>query len=192
MFRGLDRHNSSSASKKHARQKSSYSVQTFKCKVQTLNPACAWLGGSPLGRAGPSFRALSGRLKFTVRRHKSSEDSQCGSGRAHLSCAQQLWPPCARDTRWRSGTPECLPRGRALPVTPNTSPRGGTNKISPQMKLLQILEVVNSTLGSGSHTKNWSHETPLNSCCSPLSLEESNNLAPRQKNARCLVEEDYD
>ena len=29
---------------------------------------------SPLGPADPSFRALSGRLKFTFRRHKFNED----------------------------------------------------------------------------------------------------------------------
>jgi len=30
---------------------------------------------SPLGPVDPSFRALSGRLKFTVRRHKFNKDS---------------------------------------------------------------------------------------------------------------------
>ena len=39
-----------------------------------------------LGPAGPSFRALSGRLKFTVRRHKFNKDSlfSGGGSDAHL------------------------------------------------------------------------------------------------------------
>ena len=32
---------------------------------------------SPLGPVDPSFRALSGRLKFMVRRHKFDKDSLC-------------------------------------------------------------------------------------------------------------------
>ena len=35
---------------------------------------------SPLGAVDPSFRALSGRLKFTVRRHKLNEDSVSSAG----------------------------------------------------------------------------------------------------------------
>jgi len=38
----------------------------------------------PLGPVAPSFRALSGRLKFTVRRHKFNKDSLLwGPGQTH-------------------------------------------------------------------------------------------------------------
>ena len=50
---------------------------------------------SPFGPVDPSFRALSGRLKFTVRRHKFNEDSllpgpaqaQARRGCTHGGCA---------------------------------------------------------------------------------------------------------
>ena len=37
---------------------------------------------SPLDPVDPAFRALSGRLQFTVRRHKFNEDSLSCAGRA--------------------------------------------------------------------------------------------------------------
>ena len=41
--------------------------------------ALVGLRGDGLGPVDPSFRALSGRLKFTVRRHKFNTDSfSCG------------------------------------------------------------------------------------------------------------------
>ena len=36
--------------------------------------------GGPLGLGDTSFRALSGRLKFTVRRHKFNKDSLSVAG----------------------------------------------------------------------------------------------------------------
>ena len=36
--------------------------------------------GTPVGPVVPSFRALSGRLKLTVRRHKSNKDSLSAQG----------------------------------------------------------------------------------------------------------------
>ena len=36
------------------------------------------VGSGPLGPVDPSFRALSGRLNFTVRRHKCNKDSLSG------------------------------------------------------------------------------------------------------------------
>ena len=36
----------------------------------TLQSVYAWVRRTLLGRVDPSFRALSGRLKFIVRRHK--------------------------------------------------------------------------------------------------------------------------
>ena len=42
------------------------------CLSDTL---CILYRRSPLGPVNPSFRALSGRLKFTVRRHKFNKDS---------------------------------------------------------------------------------------------------------------------
>jgi len=38
------------------------------------------VSSSPLGPVDPSFRALSGRLKFTARRHKLNKDSLSGGG----------------------------------------------------------------------------------------------------------------
>ena len=47
---------------------------------------------SPLGPVDPSFRALSGRLKFTVRRHKFNEDSLLsGYPRAGTACGGGDW-----------------------------------------------------------------------------------------------------
>ena len=40
---------------------------------------------SPAGPVDPSFRALSGRLKFTVPRHKFNKDSLCQRGVGHAS-----------------------------------------------------------------------------------------------------------
>ena len=38
------------------------------------------VSSSPLGPVVPSFRALAGRLKFTVRRHKFNTDSLSSRG----------------------------------------------------------------------------------------------------------------
>jgi len=41
---------------------------------------------SPLGIVDPSVQALSGRLKFTVRRHKFNADSLSGDGLLFFFC----------------------------------------------------------------------------------------------------------
>ena len=48
----------------------SFALQ-FVCRFLVVHRASS----SPLGPVAPSFRALSGRLKFTVRRHKIHKDS---------------------------------------------------------------------------------------------------------------------
>ena len=50
-------------------------------------PMPLWTGGS----VDPSFRALSGRLKCTVRRHKFNKDS-LSPGRARHPICQGQWP----------------------------------------------------------------------------------------------------
>ena len=58
--------------------------------IYTLHPKPYGLlhrvSSSRLGPVDPSLRALSGRLNFTVRCHKSSTDSRYGLSADHLAC----------------------------------------------------------------------------------------------------------
>ena len=48
-------------------------LEGFELSLQPCSD-CIVYRQSPLGRVDPSFRALSGRLKFTVRRHTFNKD----------------------------------------------------------------------------------------------------------------------
>ena len=74
------------------RSKRSTAIYTARARGRGLGPSlqrdrppCPCASSSLLGPVVPSFRALSGRLKFTVRRHKFNKDCLSVQRRARLA-----------------------------------------------------------------------------------------------------------
>jgi len=85
--------------------------------LQVAGPECLWIvhrvSSSLLGPVVPSFRALSGRLKFTVRRHKFNKDSRVWRFQGPLPSEQGNNLKGSKDLRLKNGSSQ----GQNLAVT---------------------------------------------------------------------------